>query len=75
MDGYESQFAQLFSLGRDVGAYDYGSNMHYPRSAFSKNGQDTILPEGNVAIGVRGRLSAGDKVAIAQTYKDELRGR
>jgi hypothetical protein len=72
MEGYESQFSQLFNLGRDVGTYDYASNMHYPRNAFTKNGQDTIVPQNNVAIGVRGKLSAGDKEAIAQTYKNEF---
>lgn len=73
MHGYESQFAQLFNLGRDVGNYDYSSNMHYPRKAFSKDGQvDTIIPLQNVQIGIRGKLSDGDKNAIAQTYKGEL---
>jgi Astacin (Peptidase family M12A) len=70
--GYESQFVQLFNSGRDIGGYDYASNMHYPRAAFSKNGQDTIVPKNNADIGVRGRLSDGDKQAIAQTYNDEF---
>ena len=29
----------------DVGAYDYGSIMHYPRNAFSVDGSDTITGE------------------------------
>ncbi len=56
--GMESQFAQHIADGDDVGAYDYGSIMHYPRKAFSKNGKDTIVPaDASAVIGQRTALS------------------
>jgi hypothetical protein len=59
-----SQFLQHISDGDDVGGYDYGSIMHYPRTAFSSNGQDTIVPtDPNAQIGQRTALSAGDIAA------------
>lgn len=67
--GMESQFSQHISDGDDVGAYDYGSIMHYPRKAFSKNGNDTIVPaDPSASIGQRTGLSALDKAAIAAMY-------
>jgi len=71
-NGYESQFAQLFKSGRDIGGYDYGSIMHYHRTAFSKNGRDTIVPKNNATIGIRAGLSAGDKEAIEKGYQSEF---
>lgn len=63
--GKESNFNQHITDGDDVGAYDYGSIMHYPRTAFSKNGLDTIVPTNppGAAIGQRTGLSAGDIAA------------
>ena len=62
--GTEHNFNQHISDGDDVGAYDYGSIMHYPRDAFSKNGQPTIVPTNATAvIGQRTGLSAGDIAA------------
>jgi len=68
--GKEHNFNQHISDGDDVGAYDYGSIMHYGRFAFSKNGQPTIetIPAGQ-SIGQRSGLSAGDIAAINSIYQ------
>jgi hypothetical protein len=59
--GYEHNFNQHIADGDDVGAYDYGSIMHYPRNAFSVDGSDTITPvAAGAVIGQRTALSAGD---------------
>ncbi|MEN8238945.1 MAG: Dot/Icm T4SS effector Zinc-dependent metalloprotease LegP [Actinomycetota bacterium] len=64
ISGTEANFAQHITDGDDVGSYDYGSIMHYPRKAFSKNGNDTIIPtDASAAIGQRNGLSAGDIAA------------
>jgi len=60
-----NNFAQHITDGDDVGSYDYGSIMHYPRNAFSSNGQDTIVPvDPNAQIGQRSGLSPGDVAAV-----------
>lgn len=60
-----NNFAQHITDGDDVGPYDYGSIMHYPRNAFSSNGQDTIVPvDPNAQIGQRTGLSPGDIAAV-----------
>lgn len=56
----------------NLGNYDYGSIMHYPATAFSVDGQPTIvakqaLPPG-VVMGQRNGLSASDIAAVAQLY-------
>ena len=68
--GKEHNFNQHISDGDDVGAYDYGSIMHYERKAFTKNGQDTITPTNpaTAQIGQRVALSAGDLNAVATMY-------
>ena len=59
--GFEHNFNQHVTDGDDVGAYDYGSIMHYPRTAFSVDGSDTITPINPAAqIGQRVALSPGD---------------
>ena len=68
----EHNFSQHISDGVDLGAYDFGSIMHYSPSAFSRNGQETIealvpLPAG-VRMGQRNGLSAGDIAAIRRMY-------
>ena len=60
--GLEHNFDQHISDGDDVGPYDYGSIMHYPRNAFGINGAETITPinPASAQIGQRTALSAGD---------------
>jgi hypothetical protein len=54
-------FDQHIADGDDLGAYDYGSIMHYPKDAFSVDGKDTIVPTtAGVEIGQRKALSPGD---------------
>jgi hypothetical protein len=71
--GMEHNFYQHISDGDDVGAYDYGSIMHYPRDAFSIDGSDTITPVDPTAdIGQRVELSAGD-IAAANTMCPQIK--
>lgn len=67
--GMAAQFNQHITDGDDLGAYDYGSIMHYPRTAFTRNGQDTIVPTNpSAVIGQRNGLSAGDVAAVRAMY-------
>ena len=67
--GFELNFNQHVIDGDDVGPYDYESIMHYPRDAFSANGQDTIVPVSQgTQIGQRHALSAGDISAVVEMY-------
>ena len=69
--GQEHNFDQHITDGDDVGLYDYGSIMHYPRDGFSRNGQDTITPtQTGVTIGQRTGLSAGDRAAVRFMYNN-----
>jgi hypothetical protein len=68
LPGAETEFTQHIVDGDDVGAYDYGSIMHYPRNAFSVDRNDpakeTIVPiDATAQIGQRTALSAGDIAA------------
>jgi hypothetical protein len=68
-NGMAAQFNQHIVDGDDLGTYEYGSIMHYPRTAFSKNGQDTITPtDANAQIGQRNGLSPGDIAAVRLMY-------
>ena len=69
--GLQHNFDQQITDGDDIGPYDYGSIMHYPRNAFAINPNvDTITPKpnANVPIGQRTGLSAGDVAAINSIY-------
>jgi len=61
-------FNQHITDGDDIGAYDFGSIMHYGRTAFSSNGMDTITPRAGQTIGQRTGLSAGDIAAVRALY-------
>jgi Astacin (Peptidase family M12A) len=63
--GFEHNFDQHIVDGDDIGPYDYGSIMHYPRVAFAKdNVSETITPlTAGAQIGQRLALSAGDIAA------------
>ncbi len=68
----QHNFNQHVSDGDDLGAYDFGSIMHYPATAFSINGQATIVPRQplppGVVMGQRSGLSAGDINGVRLMY-------
>jgi hypothetical protein len=67
--GMEHNFNQHITDGDDVGSYEYGSIMHYPRNAFAINANiDTITPIGGQPIGQRNGLSPGDIAAADWLY-------
>jgi hypothetical protein len=66
--GMEHNFYQHIDDGIDLGNYDYGSIMHYPADAFSKNDQPTIETVGGQAVGQRVGLSASDIGAVKALY-------
>ena len=80
-DGCEGNFAQN-SLNEvptpmiDLGAYDYGSIMHYPAVCFEIDPADpvitTLQPPG-AAIGQRDGLSPGDIAAVEEMYQGVAR--
>lgn len=62
-------FEQQIAASDDLGAYDYGSIMHYPATGFSINGLPTIetIPAG-IPIGQRSALSPGDIGGVRLMY-------
>ena len=64
-----SNFTQRIRTGDDIGPYDFGSIMHYPAFAFSRNYQPTIgtIPPGLV-IGQLEGLAAGDIDGVSRLY-------
>jgi hypothetical protein len=72
-DGFGDQFERATGdSNTDLGPYDFGSLMHYPLDAFSKNGQNTIEPirpvPPGVTVGQRSGPSAGDISALKSLY-------
>ncbi|MBI2686758.1 MAG: hypothetical protein HYX27_10615 [Acidobacteria bacterium] len=67
--GLSYNFDQAISSSDDIGAYDYGSIMHYGAYAFSSNGLPTIvtIPAG-ISIGQRNGLSSGDIAGVRTMY-------
>lgn len=63
-------FEQHILDGIDLGTYDYGSIMHYPPLAFSRNDEPTIIPRNGQVIGQRDALSPGDIAAVRLLYPD-----
>ncbi|CAH2068497.1 unnamed protein product, partial [Iphiclides podalirius] len=50
-------------------SYDYGSVMHYPEKAFSKNGNKTIIPlQDGAKIGQREGMSESDIIKLNKMY-------
>lgn len=68
----QHNFTQHINDGDDIGEYDYCSLMHYPGTAFSTNGQATIVPlqplPAGCVMGQRNGLSAGDIASVRQIY-------
>jgi astacin len=73
--GKEVNFNQRISDGDDIGPYDYGSIMHYPSDAFSRNHQPTIVARNNAPIGQRQGLSEGDIAAVNTMYPKPAKGK
>jgi len=67
-EGMEHNFDRHVSDGDDIGNYDYGSIMHYGATAFSKNGEPTIITKNGTSIGQRTGLSTGDVSAVETLY-------
>lgn len=68
-DDRRGNFSKRVANATDIGRYDYASIMHYSRSAFSKNGRETITPkQRGVTIGQRTGLSAGDIATVRAMY-------
>lgn len=62
-------YGNIFQEASGMGAYDYGSIMHYGSNSFSRNGRPTTLtiPPG-IAIGQTAGLSAGDVSTVRRMY-------
>ncbi|XP_073942748.1 seminal metalloprotease 1-like isoform X2 [Choristoneura fumiferana] len=75
--GTEHNFAKYTNdTVTDFGVpYDYESVMHYPETAFSKNGNRTIIPlQENVKVGQRDGLSESDILKLNKMYCEDSDG-
>lgn len=63
-----SNFDKHVLDGEDFGPYDFESIMHYPETAFSINGQRTIVTAAGQPIGQRNGLSKGDVGSMRLMY-------
>ncbi|XP_059049328.1 seminal metalloprotease 1-like [Achroia grisella] len=73
-EGTEHNFAKYNNdTVTDFGVpYDYGSVMHYPEKAFSKNGNKTIITlQENVHIGQRNEMSVSDVQKLNKMYCED----
>lgn len=69
VDAEKDQFEKPSKLiAKNIGSYNFQSVMHYKCTAFSNNGDKTILS--SVSFGQREGLSQGDVDAIASMYYD-----
>lgn len=67
--GTEHNFLQHISDGDDLGGYDYGSIMHYPKNAFAKDpAKPTVVTLHGEPIGQRTGLSPGDIAGVQAMY-------
>ncbi|KAG7493141.1 high choriolytic enzyme 1-like [Solea senegalensis] len=67
-DEHVSNFDRKETLNLNV-PYDYSSLMHYGRTEFSKNGQDTVTPViASASIGQRNGMTENDFLKINKLY-------
>jgi len=68
--GMEHNFRKIATLNQGT-SYDYGSVMQYHRTAFSKNGQPTMvpIPNSNVNLGGAKEMARSDIARVNTLYK------
>ncbi|XP_054475866.1 hatching enzyme 1.2-like isoform X2 [Anoplopoma fimbria] len=67
--GQEHNFDKIHTQNQGT-AYDYGSVMHYSKTAFSKNNQPTLvaIPDSSVQFGVASEMSQMDIFRLNKLY-------
>ncbi|KAJ0002345.1 hypothetical protein NQD34_002141 [Periophthalmus magnuspinnatus] len=70
ISGMEHNFRKIATLNQGT-PYDYGSVMQYFRTAFSKNGQPTMIPipDPNVSLGNAQQMSSNDIKRLNTLYQ------